>query len=234
MNPQGTSFIPHRPTQGNIQNRGVRKVYILTYVSYVVFFGTILAVGGVLAYKFTLNTQLVRQQQLLSEERNKFKEGDIESVKTLERRINTSKERMDKHVSVVSVFDAFEKAAVQSLHFSNIVYKRISDASVKVTVTGTADAFNGILFQRDVLLSNPVLAKATVSGVELATGSSVNDDGTPKKGDVKKTITFSIGENLDASTIKYVAHTPDASGQNQSETNAASSDVSSTTVSENP
>lgn len=230
MNPQSTSFIPHRPTQGNIQNRGVRKVYILTYVSYVVFFGTLLAVGGVLAYKFTLGTQLARQQQLLAEQRNKFKEGDIETVKTLERRINTSKERMDKHASVLAVLEAFEKNAVESLHFSNIMYKRASDASAKVTVTGTADAFNGILFQRDVLLSNPVLAKATVSGVELATGSSVNEDGTAKKGETKKTITFSISENLDVPMIKYAPHVTDAVTQTEPISNTASGDVSSTTV----
>lgn len=193
-----------------------------------------MAVGGVLAYKFTLNAQLTKQQQLLAEERNKFKEGDIETVKTLERRINTSKERMDKHVSVLSVFEAFEKAAVQSLHFSNIAYKRVSDASAKITVAGTASAFNGILFQRDVLLSNPVLAKATVSGVELITGSSVNEDGTAKKGEVKKTITFSISENLDASTIKYVPHVADATAQNEPDTTTANGTVGSTTVPANP
>ena len=47
MNSQSTSFIPQRPTQGKLKNRGVRKIYILTYVSYVLFFGTLIAAAGV-------------------------------------------------------------------------------------------------------------------------------------------------------------------------------------------
>jgi hypothetical protein len=208
MNPQGTSFIPNRPTQGNLKNRGVRKVYILTYISYVVFFGTLLAVGGVFAYKFTLNAQLTRQQQLLADERSRFKQADIESVKELERRINTSKERMDKHLSVLSVFESFEKAAVQSLRFASLTYARKTDEGPEVTITGDSDTFNSVLFQRDVLLANPVLANATVSGVVLGTVSPEDEEGKSKKSDEKKTISFSIKDKIDTSLIPYVPRIP--------------------------
>ncbi len=208
MNPQGTSFIPHRPTQGNIKNRGVRKVYILTYVSYIVFFGTLLATGGVFAYTFTLNAQLAHQQQLLSQERSKFKQSDLESVKELERRINTSRERMDKHVSVLSVFEAFEKAAVESLHFVSFAYTRELDAAPEVTITGDTDTFNSVLFQRDVLSGNPVLAKATVSGVALSTDSVESEVGIQTNDDMQQTITFSINDTLDTDLVKYVPRIP--------------------------
>ena len=44
--PQGTSFIPKSPVKGTVKPRGVRKVYILTYVTYVLFFGTLISYKG--------------------------------------------------------------------------------------------------------------------------------------------------------------------------------------------
>jgi Tfp pilus assembly protein PilN len=228
MNPQGTSFIPHRPTQGKIQNRGVRKVYILTYVSYVVFFGTLLAVGGVLAYKFTLNAQLTRQQQLLTDERSKFQQSDIDSVKELEQRINTSKERMDKHISVLSVFEAFEKAAVESLRFSSFAYDRKTDESPEITISGEAETFNSVRFQRDVLNANPILTNAIVSEVTL--GSEA--DAEIQKDDIEKTITFTIKDTLDTASVRYTPRIPVSdngdefdSTENQPEASGASLDT---------
>jgi hypothetical protein len=212
MNPQGTSFIPHRPTQGKIQNRGVRKVYILTYVSYIVFFSTLLSVGGVLAYKFTLNAQLARQQQLLADERGKFQQSDIDSVKELERRINTSKERMNKHVSVLSIFEAFEKAAVESLNFSSFTYDRKTDEVPEITISGDAESFNSVLFQRDILLANPILAQATVSDVALSTGSSAKVGDTLVIDSGKKRITFGINKKFDIPTVQYTPRIPVSEG----------------------
>lgn len=229
MNPQSTSFIPHRPTQGKIQNRGVRKVYILTYVSYIVFFGTLLSIGGVLAYKFTLNAQLTRQQQLLSEERSKFKQADIESIKELEQRIDTSKDRMDKHVSVLSIFEAFEKAAVQSLRFASFTYTRKTDESPEVTITGDGDTFNSVLFQRDVLLANPILKAASVSGVALETSSTENEDGTPNQTDTKKIITFSISETLDPTLVRYEPRIPVDTNTDEFDSSQSEADVVDTT-----
>lgn len=217
MNPQGTSFIPQRPTQGRLKNRGVRKIYILAYVSYVFFFGTTLAAAGLFFYNATLEAKLVHQKELLTAERDKFSQSDIESVRELERRINLAKERMDAHISVVSIFEALEKNAVQSLQLVSFGYKRLNDDAPVVTVSGNTNEFNKVLFQRDVLNADPILAGGVFSEVTLG---SPDNSIKATDGSNEEVIRFIFTKAVTPSLVGYVPRNTGASS-NDTQNNTA-------------
>jgi hypothetical protein len=197
MNPQGTSFIPQRPTQGTIRKRGVRKVYILTYISFILFFGTILSTAGTFVYKTFENAQLDAQKKLLAEEREKFNEADMESVRELNRRMQNAQNLIDAHVSVVSIFTALEQSTLQELVLTGFDYKRSTAQVPTIALFGTTEAFNSILFQRTVLSSNPILKGASFT--EVALMSEAQGENLP----LTKNIAFTITADVQPDLIKF-------------------------------
>jgi hypothetical protein len=208
VNPQGTSFIPQRPARGKSQPRQVRKIYVLAYIAYVMFFGSLIAAGVVLFYQFSLGVHLDEKRTQLEQERQQFNQGDIESVRDLERRLKVAQERLNKHVSVLAIFEALERSTVRSLRYVSFSYQRLNDSFPLLTFSGTSERFNNVLFQREVLASNPILAGSSFSEVQLQ--SSVNAQNPSV---VTETIAFTLQKSLDTSLIGY---TPRSNMQGQS------------------
>lgn len=197
MNAQGTSFIPQRPTNGKTAPRRTRKIYVLAYLSYVLFFGSLLATAGVFFFNLSLDAQLGKQQQALNAERDLFNQGDIESIRDLEKRIGIAEERLNNHVSVLSIFEALEASAVQSIYFTSFSYQRQDDEFPLVTFTGDSSQFNNILFQREIFANNPILAGSEFKEVTLKT---VADEET---GSNTETVQFTLEKEVDTSLIGY-------------------------------
>lgn len=198
MNPQSTSFIPKRPVTGNTQKRVVRKIYVLTYVSYILFFGTLLAVAGVFFFKLTLESQLVGQQQQLITEKAQFSQSDIESVRELADRIDLAKDRMDQHISVLSILEALDKSALETLQFTDFTYERSLDTAPIVKLKGNTASFNSLVFQREVLSENPILASGTFD--EVAFDLESEEENVQNE----RTITFELNTEIDPALVKYV------------------------------
>lgn len=197
-NQESTSFIPQRPLKGKSKTRGVRKLYILSYVSYVVFFGALLSAGGAYFYQFTLENQLEAQKRALAEERQKFSEGELESVRELQKRIEAAQTRINNHVSLLAIFEALERSAVQSIQFESFSYQRNNDEFPLVTFTGSADQFNSVLYQREMFRNEPVLADAQFVELqveELVDASEVRND--------RPIVTFALEKTIDTSLIQY-------------------------------
>ncbi len=200
VNPQGTSFIPQRPAHGKNAPGKVRRIYVLAYLSYILFFGSLLSAGGVFFLNFTLDAQLLRQQEALTAEKSKFNEADILSVRDLERRINTAQQRLDSHISVLAVLEALEQTAVASLRYTDFTYTREGDAAPTVTFIGDSNEFNNILFQRDVIANNPILAGSAFKEVGVKTIEREN-------GPSVRAVTFQLEKVVDASLIGYTPRT---------------------------
>ena len=224
VNPQGTSFIPQRPTHKKVAPRTVRKIYVLAYLSYVLFFGSLIAAGGVLFMNFSLDQQIKQKQQALATEKELFNEADIESVRDLEKRIAMAYERLNQHVSVLAILEALERSAVQSLRFESFEYMREGDSFPKVVFAGSSEDFNSILFQRDEISDNPVLA-----------GSFFNEVGVEvqelENGETVKTVKFALEKEIDPSLISYTPRTEiqevggEVSGENSDQTQEATSEI---------
>lgn len=197
-NPQGqsTSFIPQRPTRGKVKKGGVRKIYILSYVSYVFFFFTLITAAGIYFYEFTLSQELEQQKERLASERERFSQTDIQRIKDIDNRIDTAQERLDKHLAVSGIFTALETTTIDPVHFLEFFYSRTIDDVPTVTFTGSASDYDAVLFQREVLKANPVLADVKVHEVTYAP----NAEGTEL---ATHAITFALDGTLDEASISY-------------------------------
>lgn len=225
MNPQGTSFIPQRPTAGKTKHRGVRKIYILAYVSYVLFFGSAIAAAGTFFFTLTVDAQLEYQRGLLAAEKDRFSESDIESVRELEERMSIAEDRMNKHISVLSIFEALEQSALQAIRFTSFVYERPNDNAPLVTWTGSAEKFNTIIFQREILEQNPILAGAKFDEVSLVT-KEIDEEGVVTDAPARS-LTFMLSKEIEQSLIPYQARTytdTTVEGSESTDVEAASSD----------
>jgi hypothetical protein len=207
INSQGTSFIPQRPSKGKANTRRVRKIYVLSFVSYIMFFGSVLAAVGVFFLNFSLDSQLERQKQLLAAERDQFNQGEIESIRDLEKRIELAQERLNNHVSVLSVLQALEQSAVQSIKYMKFSYKRLNDMAPIVTLSGDTDRFNSVLFQREVLESNPVLAGSTFTEVGMVSKELENPPF------LQKVVAFTFEKEIEKELIGYTPREAGATSQ---------------------
>ena len=201
INPQGTSFIPQRPTKGKTNTRRVRKIYVLTYISYVLFFGAVLAAAGTFFFNILIEGQLESVKQALTAEREKFSQSDIESVRELDKKIKIAGERLNNHISVVSVFEALEMSAVQSLRFIEFSYKRLNDEAPIVVLKGTTGRFDSVIFKRDVLLANAILSDSHINEVALeSVDVAEGEDAVPN---IQQVITFDLNNQIEPSLISY-------------------------------
>lgn len=231
MNPQSTSFIPQRPTQGTVKKRSVRKIYVLTYISYVLFFGSVFAAVGTFAYNTILHSQLQVQKDRLVKEESKFNQTDIDSVRDLDKKIKTASARMDLHLSVLPVFDALEQSVAKSLQLDSFKYTRADDAAPKIVVKGTTAAFDSLVFQRGVLATNPVLAGGVFTQVSLASVAPVDaKTGIVHTDKVETKIAFSLSKEVDTSLLRYAptAVSAGSNGTTQSGTNVATTTSTAT------
>lgn len=198
-NQESTSFIPQRPTKGKVKARSVRKVYVLAYISYVLFFGTVLAAGATFFYQSLTERQLEAQKIALAAERERFNQADIAAVRELDRRMDVAKQRINNHISVLSIFDALEISAVQTLRFTKFNYQRVGDAEPLITLAGTTGRFDSVIFQREVLASNPIFIDSEIvsAGVE----SLDIDPGEVEQ--LEQVITFEIENEINPTLIGY-------------------------------
>ncbi|MFM2381996.1 MAG: hypothetical protein RLZZ76_763 [Candidatus Parcubacteria bacterium] len=204
MNPQGTSFIPKRPTFGQSPKKIVRKVYVFTYLVYIFFFGTLLSVFGVMAYDYMLDSQLQAEKDKLVTEEARFSDSDIESVKKFDSQLQITTERMDAHLSVLPIFEGLERSVSQLISLKTFIYTREGDSAPKMKITGESSVLNSLAFQRDVLKNEPLFSGAEYEQVTVT--SALPKDKTSEVitiDELETTIPFSLSKTLDISLLRY-------------------------------
>lgn len=199
-NSQQHSFIPKSPVRTTKKPRGVRRVYVLTYVALIFFFGTLLATAGIFIWGMTIDQQLAVQKENLAVERGSFNQADLEYVRDLEVRMNTAFDILNRQVSVYSVLDALEKTTLSSVQLLAFELAKQDNQALQLSLSITSPDFNASLFQREVVTGNSILSGAEFSEVsfsdsESATGAAVRE--------VKLTMT----KALSALDIPYMAPT---------------------------
>lgn len=170
----GTSFIPKNANKVR-KPRVSKRIYIFSYISYVFFFGTLLAVIGVYVYSIQVKNTLAEQKDVLARERAAFSESDIEQVRELEKRILLAERLLDESSAPSKIFGALESVIVDTMHLTELTYERADDNSYMLTFVGGVDSFDSAMFQRDLFATVPLLANSVVS--EFSYGESESEDG---------------------------------------------------------
>lgn len=210
MEGQGSSFIPKNSARvSTMRTRGTHRIYILSYISYIVFFGTLFSVVGVFIYSSSVNKSLESLKTQLTEQRNKFSATDIESIKLLNKRIHGAEQLVNESAAPSAIFEDLEKIVSDSVYFSGASYKYMPNRQFEIALTGRAVEFNEVLWQQELLKGGNVLKNATISKYDYSMEGK-SEGGTVSSGDA--VLTFVISSTQPISAIPYMppAETPEA------------------------
>jgi hypothetical protein len=161
MNPsplfkQQSTFIPQQAQQN--AHRGV-YYNIFFIVGNVVLIGMVLAWAGLFGYRFLLDQEIVTLQTNLTASSEKALDEqttrEIEEIKALDKRLNSSKPLIEKHLVMEPLFALIDSTTLtNSVRFANFKYEATEEGVFKVTANGTAASFGSLAYQQDVLKKN--------------------------------------------------------------------------------
>lgn len=204
MESSGSSFIPQRPTRGKVAPKSFRKVYILSYVSYLLFFSVLLAVGGIFFYKLTLQSQLSQLQQELVSKQQSFNQADLDRIKNLDDRIDAAAKLVDNHASLIAIFNALEKTVADPVQFASFNYNRAENIdSPELTISARADQFDEIIFQEQILKNNAITD--TFDAVEVSLTTQPIDPEQLELG-VQEVVNVNFKTTLSLSDINFTGY----------------------------
>lgn len=184
----GTSFIPKNANRVR-KPRTSKRIYIFSYVSYVFFFGTLLAVIGVYVLSVQTGRALEASKQELARERETFDQGDIAAVRDLEKRIVTAEKLLNESAAPSTLFSSLESIVADPVRFASVAYERLPGNEFTITFDVAADAFDPILFEQELLKTVPALAEAEVVDYRYGQASEETEESAVTAGE-RVVVTF--------------------------------------------
>ena len=160
------SFIPKRsPNKKQPQQRAVRRVYILDYIAYIIFFGGLISSAGVFVYHLQASNELVQVQESLVAERSVFSEAEMREVLEFEQRIEAAFGRVKNNISLSYLFSELEQLVVETVRFDSLKLERNEDTEVNIEVPIFTNSLNSTIFQRRVLNGDEMVRDISVNNI---------------------------------------------------------------------
>ena len=173
-NTPNASFIPKQGSAKRVRQTASRQVHILTVVSYVLFVATLVASMGVFFYNRYLDKRLNGEVEKLSSDIGGFSEADMDTVREFNIRLHQAQGRIDKSISITSVFGALEDATLKSVAISELTITREDDSQILVKAKVNTDSFDASLFQRGVYERNSVIKNVEITDLTLDRNTEEN------------------------------------------------------------
>ncbi len=199
------SFIPKRGPVKRSRKTASRQVYVFTFISYILMFSTLIATAGVFLYSRYVDGQLQQEITALNTEIGSFNENDMEQLKQFDLRLEQAHNRLDKTVSVTSLFDVLEAATINTVQIDNLNLERIEDEGFMLSAFIQTESFDSSLFQRGVYERNQLIDTVEFTNLQisdLSTSLSTADAGA----DSLVSFSASLGFALDS--IPYIPVAP--------------------------
>lgn len=189
---QTGSFIPQSKTPTPTKRRGRRRVYLISYFSYAVFFGVILTAVGLLLWGWQVQAQLANQKELVNQQRAQFSQSDIERVREFDEQLSLAAYVMDTHPALSRLFAELEERTVADVQLTQFSVDAAGDANntILVTFTGTTETFDALLFQRDIMEQSPILSQGTI--VDVVYSNAITDADAQSGGKLQYDVLLSL------------------------------------------
>lgn len=204
MNPSSnSSFIPKKTIQRVQRVRTKRRIYVLSYVSYSLFFGTLLVAGALFLYSIYLNNILGERIAQLEEQRVAFSQSDIEQIKEFESWLRVAEYYYDRHVSAYAVLRELEAVTSQDVIWASIGISRLSDV-VEITLEGQTVRFDAVAFQQSQLKDSSVFAAAEMTDLTRS-ANEVSEETTAEtsRSLISLPVSFSLITEVDPALLRF-------------------------------
>ena len=158
MPEQGASFIPKSGVKKVQRNRGTRRIYLLAYICYIVFFSTLFVVVGVYLYAATVNRSLTSLKEQLSVEQQRFSVSDIEQVRLFDKRMQEATRLLKESSAPSRIFSDVESIVASNIYFSSMTYEQLPSRKFQIELVGRARNFNQLINQKNLIGNSEILA----------------------------------------------------------------------------
>jgi hypothetical protein len=163
-----TSFIPKR-TLDTTPVRRADTVSVFTVLSTLLFFLSVIALGGVALWQRSLESEIASVEKTISDQKKNFSEDAIKEITALSNRINSAQTILNNHVYTTRVFQLLEQNTVPSLRFTKFTVdpSQTEKGSLKVTLSGQSNGYASVALQSYVF-EQLRLEEGIMSGYEFS------------------------------------------------------------------
>ena len=173
-----TTFIPKKPLmQAPTENAPIsRPVGLLSSVTAILFFVTILIGGGVYFWKSYETSNLATLQTSVTNVSKDFEPQLITQLQSLDIQLKNANTLVGNHTVISPIFDMLEASTLPQVQFSKFSVAFDASKGVQVTMSGVADGYQSIAEQSDVLGANAYLTDVIFSNFSLTQAGQVSFD----------------------------------------------------------
>lgn len=182
-----TTFIPRKSLVKESVDRE-KPVGIFLIISVFIFAVSILGGAGVFLYEKKLTNDIASASESLKRAQGAFEIPTIENLKLLGRRIEMSKNLIQKHTVVSPVFELLQEETLKSVRFNKFEYTNDLKGSINVDLDGEAKSYETLALQSSQFAQNKNIKSNVFSNINL---------------DEKGNVIFKVKLTLDPSTTSY-------------------------------
>ena len=174
-----TTFIPKKPLT-DVTPSGAqpvsRPVGLLSSISTILFFVTILIAGGVYFWKGYETKNVVVLADSIKKIEKTFEPELVTKLQSLDRQLKNGSTLVKGHTVVSPVFDLLESSTLKTVKFTkfDVVFDDVKGTQIKMS--GEADGYRSIAQQSDVLGANSYLKDAIFSNFFLTPKGRISFD----------------------------------------------------------
>lgn len=161
----GGSFIPKRNVATQTRRPLSRRVYLFGYIAYIFFFGTLLAVAGIFFLNFQADKKLADIIIEVDMAQESIDSMQISEIKKFDWKIKTANTLLNNHLASSKIFGPLEETVVDSIAYTSFTYAKTTDNAAEVNIQGSAEDLDAVLYQRSLMMENPMLARGKFSSV---------------------------------------------------------------------
>lgn len=194
------SFIPKRNPSQPSKTKAPRRVYLFSYVAYILIFGAVVSAGAVFVYKLKMEATVLERQRELTTQVDSFSTADLERVKEFERRLAYATARMNNHYSMARLLTSIESMTAATVQFKEVEVEREGDSTMVLSGHVLTDSLNSAIFQRDITKNKAVVSARFVEDVELASEEQLT---SPLPVSDSTAVDFVLVLELDLSELTY-------------------------------
>lgn len=175
--PEPQAFIPKKPLAA-AGGREKKSVNFFSLIGSVVFTVALLAAAAVFGYTLMLEKWIKDGKETLARAQNAFDPALVETLSTLDSRIEGAKEILSNHRAISAFFDLLETLTLRSVRFKSFDYVLVGKDKVNVTMKGEGESFSSIALQSDVFTKSKFLVDPVISNLTLEQNGNVAFDFT--------------------------------------------------------
>ena len=168
-----SSFIPKNTTRAPKRvNVTRRRVYVLSYISYVVFFGTLLATIGIMFYSIQITKALEASRVQLEDQRVRFTETNLDGVRGLEKKLKAARQTLNDLHSPSKIFTEIEATIADNIRLVSFTYEYFPNRQFLLSLAGETQGFGEIINQDQVFSESKLLGAGEVITFDYAPAES--------------------------------------------------------------